>query len=513
MKHYQISWRKGKYLTKEELEECSKLFSNHYGRWGAAADKQLPGHPVKRNADQLKNYLKGSESWAALVSLGEELIGYAFSQRLKIQGKGYVTWVTQFVVHSDHRNRGLGTRLLRAIWSQSDQYAWGLVTANPFAVRALENATLRRCNLERIKKGWPELHGVATHILDYVSGTSIDPSSVSTAIDTKFPLDHKDTNNALSALKKNDVKWCLGNIKDTEEWAAFTFFDQEYSENATCLLSKWLDDCDSTVRDAYNGMSLGDNHRWTQSTSHEIDVFRAEACPKSNDLILDVGCGTGRHSIELARHGYRVVGIDFVPRLIEEGKDNAGKQGFSDKIQFFCDDVREYQLEDKFDHAICLYDVIGSFASDYENKKIIEKIFHHLKPGGILLASVMNGGLTAITAKCRANSGDLFDKLLKLKPSKIMQETGNIFDPDYYVWDEDNSVAYRKEQFQSDKIAPCELIVRDRRYSRNSISDLIKNVGFEILSLRFVKLNDWNRNLGLSVDTAKEMLLVCKKPF
>jgi 2-polyprenyl-3-methyl-5-hydroxy-6-metoxy-1,4-benzoquinol methylase/GNAT superfamily N-acetyltransferase len=512
MKHYEISWRKAEHLTEEELEECTKLFSSHYGKWGAAANKQLIGQPVKRNAVQLKEYLKAPESWAALAHSGAELIGYAFSQRLEIQDKGYVTWVTQFVVHSDHRNRGLGTRLLRAIWSQSDQYAWGLVTANPFAVRALENATLRRCERERIKKGWPELHAVAEPFLNYVRGTSIDPSSVSTAINTSFPLDHQDTNDALSKLEKSGIKWCLGNIRETEEWAAFTFSDQEYSEDATILFEKWILDCDSTVRDAYNGMSLSNNHRWVQSSSHEIDVFRSEACPEGNDLILDVGCGTGRHSIELARHGYSVVGIDFVRRLIEEARGNAKTQGVSNKTKFFCEDVREYQFEYKFDHAICLYDVIGSFASNCENRKIIENIFHHLKPGGILLASMMNGELTDFKAIHRANSRNLFDKLLGLKPSKIMQETGNIFDPDYYVWDEDYGVAYRKEQFQGDTIAPCELIVRDRRYSRNSISDLFKNVGFEILNLRFVKLNDWNRDLGPSDDKAKEMLLVCKKP-
>ena len=83
------------------------------------------------------------------------------------------------------------------------------------------------------------------------------------------------------------------------------------------------------------------------------------------------------------------------------------------------------------------------------------------------------------------NSDNLFEKLLTLEPSNIMQQSGNIFDPRFYLWQEDVGVSYRKEQFEGDSMAPCELVVRDRRYSSRDISDIFIAVGFEILDIRF----------------------------
>lgn len=512
MKDYKINWRRAVDLSDIDLAECAALFSEHYGRWGSAANQRLIGKPIILSADKLCSYLKAPESWAALAHSGENLIGYAFLQRLHIHGKGYVTWVTQFVVHREHRNQGLGTRILRATWSQSNQYAWGLVTANPFAIRALEKATLRHCDPVRIRMDWPQLHEAAKPNLDYVSNAHNALGFMSTALDTDFPLDHTDSKKSLEILERRGHEWRLGDLGESEEWVAFTFSDQKFFNGANRLLDEWIADCDRTVRDAYDSMSLDTAHKWARHTSHEIDVFLMESRSKLTDVILDVGCGPGRHSIELAKRGYSICGIDFVPRHIEAAKGMSNKNNLMGYTQFTCGDIRDHIFENEFDHAICFYDVIGSFASDIENRRIVENIFRHLKPGGTFIASIMNGELTAEKALHSACSDNLFEKLLALEPSNIMQQTGNIFDPHFYLWHEDAGVAYRKEQFEGDSMAPCELIVRDRRYSSRGISDICSAVGFEILNIRFVQLGNWVCSLDPLSEKAKEMLLVCKKP-
>lgn len=510
MNQYNIIWRKSTILTEEQYEACANLFNQHYGKWGAEGPEGRVGKLVTLPSKALKGYLKAPESWAALAYFNGDLIGYVFVQRLGVKEEDYITWVTQFVVHTEHRKKGLGTRLLRAVWSQSNQYAWGLVTANPFAVRALENATLRRCNLDIIKKNWSKLHDVSAPYLEYVKGATFSNSN-STAINTKFPIDHSDTNIALNNLA---TEWMLGGIGESEEWAAFTFREQSLRADAQEQLGKWLNDCDYTVMDAYNGMSLDERHAWTKHVGSEVEFIVKEVNPSSDDWILDVGCGTGRHSIELAKRNYNVVGIDFVSRLIEACEAGvAGNNILSDKAQFILGDIRSYKFGRQFNHAICLYDVIGSYATDDENIKIIENIFNHLKPGGFLIASVMNGDLTSSKAKHHANSDNLLDKILDLKASDIMQETGDIFNPDYYVWDDSNGVAYRKERFESEYMAPCELIVRDCRYSLNSISSIFKSIGFEILTSRVVRLGYWCSESDSSTNNGKEILLVCKKPI
>lgn len=510
MVDYKISWHRGNDLSEKILSDCSELFSNHYGFWGPAAQSSLIGKRVKLSPCKLLDYLKAPESWATLAYADDILIGYAFFMRLHIPHKGFVTWVTQFVVHADHRGQGLGTRLLRAIWSVSDQYAWGLVTANPYAVRALEKATLRDCNPVRIRLSSPQLFEAAKPYLSYVAEAEAQLRSSTTAFNTNFPVDHSNSIDALHELQSKGA-WLLGDLEESEEWMAFTFSDQAYSESAPALVDAWIKDCDLTVRDAYNGMLLDGNHAWIRHTPHEIDVFIEYSSPTAGQLIFDYGCGAGRHSIELAKRGFRVLGIDFVPSLIETAQQNPFAIEQKNNVRFECADIRHFKSEEKADQAICLYDVVGSFAADSENKKLLENIFANLKPGGHLLVSVMNGELTASLAIHKATN-NLAEKLLQLEPSNIMQSTGNVFDPNYYLWDEKNEVAYRKEQFSGETIAPCELIVRDRRYSSKSLINILQEVGFDVCKLKFVRLGNWRDDLDAVDSKAKEILILCKRP-
>ena len=104
------------------------------------------------------------------------------------------------------------------------------------------------------------------------------------------------------------------------------------------------------------------------------------------------------------------------------------------------------------------------------------------------------------------------DKLLGLKPSPTMEQTGNIFDPDHYMLDTETSVVYRKEQFSEGDSLPEELVVRDRRYSRVEIEEMCKEAGLEVQWSRFVPGGRWTESLDQTDDRAKEILVCCKKP-
>jgi 2-polyprenyl-3-methyl-5-hydroxy-6-metoxy-1,4-benzoquinol methylase len=258
-------------------------------------------------------------------------------------------------------------------------------------------------------------------------------------------------------------------------------------------------------------MSLDVNHKWNKHTEHEIDVFIG-ATNSQNSLIFDVGCGNGRHSIELVKRNFRVVGIDFTENFIEHCKKHASEKinNYQNNLEFICTDIRDYQSEKKFDYAICLYDVIGSFASKEDNKKILTTIFNHLKTGGKLLISVMNGELSKYKSLNMAESEhELFEQLLNIKPSNTMEYTGNIFNPTYYIWCD--GVVYRKEQFNIDDNLTCELIVRDRRYSKSELIAVLNEVGFGVIYVKYVKTGDWFNELDALDDRAKEILLFCEK--
>ena len=58
----------------------------------------------------------------------------------------------QLVVHTDYRNQNVAKQLLYSIWCESSNFAWGIVSSNPYAIRALEKATRRRSSPKIIRK-------------------------------------------------------------------------------------------------------------------------------------------------------------------------------------------------------------------------------------------------------------------------------------------------------------------------------------------------------------------------
>ena len=68
------------------------------------------------------------------------------------------------------------------------------------------------------------------------------------------------------------------------------------------------------------------NENFAQGTVGECDFIEKEINHNKNIRILDIGCGTGRHSIELAKRGYTIVGIDLSESLLKRAKEKASEQ-------------------------------------------------------------------------------------------------------------------------------------------------------------------------------------------
>jgi hypothetical protein len=98
-----------------------------------------------------------------------KLVGYAIAVQTKLPYHGIISWVTQLVVHDAHRHQDVGKTLLFTIWRFTNHFAWGLLTANPYAIRALEKATRRRCQPRRIKKHLEPLMKIGPKVAPYIS--------------------------------------------------------------------------------------------------------------------------------------------------------------------------------------------------------------------------------------------------------------------------------------------------------------------------------------------------------
>lgn len=138
---------------------------------------------------------------------------------------------------------------------------------------------------------------------------------------------------------------------------------------------------------AFTGMSA--EMAWTERTGQEIKRALTMLRPQGGERVLDLACGTGRHSLELVRQGFSVVGVEIGQELVEIARKDAAEQGL--EAEFIQADLRELEFENEFDIVLNLNDgAVGYFETDEENHRTFEVISRALKPGGQNLIQVPN---------------------------------------------------------------------------------------------------------------------------
>jgi 2-polyprenyl-3-methyl-5-hydroxy-6-metoxy-1,4-benzoquinol methylase/GNAT superfamily N-acetyltransferase len=498
--------------TEKLLCEMSSLYSEHYGMWGEKAPDPLRGKKIKLSPVKIQEYVA---SGAARVVYAHHLpdnslIGYVIAVQVKSSELGgIITWVTQLVIHREHRKKGVGRSLLYTVLGFSSHCAWGLLSSSPYAVRALEKATRRRCVPARIQKSKAQIMEVGLeHVLYIDQNTEVKIDAENSKVDTKFWVDTSESQRMILNVTTEEIPWIMGSLDDGWEWAAFTFKDQQAISLSADEINQMLKASDQVTKKAYARMSLNDAHKWTKHTSHEVEQVIQYCQLEKGMKLLDLGCGMGRHASGLASQGFEVKAVDYNSDLFENARSVS-----VENPHFMHGDCRDINLLSSFDAVICLYDVVGSYADESDNQKILDNIFCHLKPGGYALISVMNYELTKHLAKKFFSLSKDPDRLLDLPAGLNMQDTGNIFDPDFYIIEEDSDLVYRKEQFTSGGELPVELIIRDKRFSQDEIRNLCGLSGLHVVWSKFVRLGHWNEDSLASTDRkAKEILLLCKRP-
>lgn len=493
----------------ELIEEMCDLYSKHYGVWSSKVASPLrPGAPIRLTMARMVDWLQHAESKVAFARRDNVLIGYAIAVQAKIPKNRMVSWVTQLVVHTDFRTMGVGKELLYSMWSFSDHFAWGLLTANPYAVRALEKATRRRCDLNAIKRNKESTIRFGKKHVPYMGNeVVVKVDGALSCVNTAFFVDHSNLPEMLADVTSATVPWTLGSLPEGWEWFAFTFREQDQIALTHQELEKMLAASDQITRQAYARMPMDNEaHLWARHTGIEIDFIARYFNEHMPATAFDLGCGNGRHAIELARRGCKVDAVDLAKTHLEAAAKRMDK---AKPVNFIPGDVRGIYLRTTYDLILCLYDVIGSYAEDEENKKILRNISRHLGSDGFAFISVMNYDQAITNALHTFKLRQEPDRLTALQPSNTMESNGNIFKPDFYLVDTETRVVYRKEQFSSGPGLPQELLVRDRRFTHEEIVGMCRDAGLEVVFSRFVKAGKWEQEFSRT--DGKEILLVCRK--
>ena len=105
--------------------------------------------------------------------------------------------------------------------------------------------------------------------------------------------------------------------------------------------------------------------------------------------ILDLGCGTGNHSVPLARRGYRVTGIDRSASMIAQAKKKASR--LRNPPRFARADMRTIRLGQRFEAALCLFGAFGYLLTQRDVLQALRSIRSHLEPGGLFVFEFWQG--------------------------------------------------------------------------------------------------------------------------
>ncbi len=98
--------------------------------------------------------------------------------------------------------------------------------------------------------------------------------------------------------------------------------------------------------------------------------------------VLDLACGWGRHSVELARRGYTVTGLDWSPTLLGHARRRARRAGVD--VEWVQGDMRELPWTGRFDVVLSLFSSLGYFLSDDEDLRVLRSSGRHFAQVGTL---------------------------------------------------------------------------------------------------------------------------------
>ncbi|EEU33995.1 uncharacterized protein NECHADRAFT_85402 [Fusarium vanettenii 77-13-4] len=219
-------------LTNKILDDAAVLFREHYGVWasgtlleGQLSDVYTPGNRIKINPKRLRDrYLPGHADCSYTRALLDgRLVGHAITCRWDWDGKR-VCWVTQLVVHTQYRNQGIATRLLRLSRADSDDI-YGILSSHPFSCMAAATSfgdsiinpplDFTRQHAQEVLKASPIDYVAAAVVKGSLFGN--DSTDLVSGADTQFFISHEEPDAAMNdALSQG--RWPLGNLPEGHEY-------------------------------------------------------------------------------------------------------------------------------------------------------------------------------------------------------------------------------------------------------------------------------------------------------
>ncbi|HBL41361.1 MAG TPA: class I SAM-dependent methyltransferase [Ruminococcaceae bacterium] len=189
----------------------------------------------------------------------------------------------------------------------------------------------------------------------------------------------------------------------------------------------------------------------------------------SDGLMLDLACGTGRLSCEMAKLGYEVIGVDASGEMLSIAMNNANENGVD--ILFLCQEMQNLDLFGTIRSAICTLDSINHLTDPEDVKKTFAGVSLFTEPGGLFV----------------------FDVNTPYKHREILANNTFVYDTDevYCVWQntlepDTDTVAIALDIFEQEDDGAyfrTQESFCERAYSVQDLSDWLKEAGFDEINI------------------------------
>ena len=237
-----------------------------------------------------------------------------------------------------------------------------------------------------------------------------------------------------------------------------------------------------------------DQECYVQGTRGECDFIEQEMNRDKSLKVIDIGCGTGRHAIELTKRGYKVTGVDLSENQIKRAREKAKEAGLT--IDFQTQDARNLPFDSAFDLAIMLCE--GGFSlmeTDEMNFEILKEATKALKSKGKLIFTTLNGLFPLFHSV-----SEFYKSAEKEGQSQCKECSFNL------MTFRDHNTAV----FEDDSGNKRELKCNERYYVPSEITWMLKSLGYKKIDIFGAKLGAYSRSDKLTLDDF-EMLVVAVK--
>jgi len=220
-------------------------------------------------------------------------------------------------------------------------------------------------------------------------------------------------------------------------------------------------------------------------TKEEIDKIISLLELEGNENILDLCCGVGRHSLELARRGFNIKGIDRTEFYLDRAKETAKKENL--QIEFILEDMRNFCQEDNFDIVLNIFTSFGYFEDINDDKKVLKNVYKSLKQNGKFLIEIL--GKEVLAKRFRERDWHEEDGVMYLEERKIIDD-----------W---SKIRTRWIKIKDSKID--DFTFEHRLFSAMEMENLLSEAGFS-------KINFFGGLEGLEYDNnASRMIVIASK--